>query len=216
MMADTSTERTQRDLVLDVAAMLFAEQGVDDVTMADIASTAGVARATVFNYFGSKHALVVAITETVLDFYRAMLDEALADDTTPTPRLVRSLCESMGIGIERQRELFQGVFREIARIQLGLDESDVAQQANEDTRVRLVRLVQRGQERGELNDELSAEAVAGAFHSLVNGTITGWLYADVSESLTDRMRAAADVFLSPVESPAPRRRRTTSSKGVQR
>ena len=68
-----------------MAGTLFADHGFDDVTMARIAREAGVARATVFNYFGSKYAVVEAITETVLAIYRGMLDESLADDTTPTP-----------------------------------------------------------------------------------------------------------------------------------
>jgi AcrR family transcriptional regulator len=214
MKLEVPTAAGPRDRVLQVAAALFSEQGFDDVTMADIAAGAGVARASVFNYFGSKHAIVVAITETVLDFYRAMLDEALADETTPTADLIRGLFADMAVGIEQQRELFQGVFHEIARIQLGLDHDEIAQQANEDARVRLLRLIERGQARGELNDALSATAVAGAFHSLVNGTITGWLYADDSEPLTERMRAAAEVFLSPVAAVADRPRRTV--KGAKR
>ena len=197
MVADLRDEQRRR--VLDVASELFAARGFDDVTMAEIAEAANVARATVFNYFGSKHALVEAITETVLDFYRAMLDDALADDTTPTPALVRSLFEDMGKGIESQRQFFRSVFREIARIQLGLDEGAVAQQINEEVKARLLQLVERGQARGEMNNALDADAVAHAFHSLVNGTITGWLYQDVSEPLTARMCGAAEVFLSSVE-----------------
>jgi AcrR family transcriptional regulator len=196
---DADPRDEQRRRVLDVASELFAARGFDDVTMAEIAEAANVARATVFNYFGSKHALVEAITETVLDFYRAMLDDALADDTTPTPALVRSLFEDMGKGIESQRQFFRSVFREIARIQLGLDEGAVAQQINEEVKARLLQLVERGQARGDLNNALDAEAVAHAFHSLGNGTITGWLYQDVSEPLTARMRGAAEVFLSSVE-----------------
>ncbi len=189
----------QRQRVLDVAGDLFAERGFDDVTMADIATGANVARATVFNYFGSKYTLVETLTETVLEVFRAMLDLALADETTPTPDVVRRLFEEMGAGIESQRSFFRGVFREIARIQLGLDESAVAKRANDEAHARLLRLVERGQARGDLNRELDADAMARAFQSLVNGTITGWLYDDDTESLVERMRVAADVFLSPVE-----------------
>src|SRR4051812_40344086 len=93
----------QRQRVVDAAYRLFAEHGFDDVTMAEIAAEADVARATVFNYYGSKHALIEAITEGVLDFYTLMLDEALADETTPTPMLMRHLCDEMAKGIESQR-----------------------------------------------------------------------------------------------------------------
>lgn len=211
-MATTDARGEQRQRVLDTAAAMFAERGFDEVTMAEIAVRAAVARATVFNYFGSKHALIEAITDTVLDFYRAMLDDALADEATPTPLLLRKLCADMAAGIESQRSLFRGVFREIARIQLGLDAGEVAQRANEDAASRLLCLIQRGQARDELTNALSAEALASAFQSLTNGTITNWLYQDPTRPLTVRMRDAAEVFLSSIELPGPRAR----PKGVRK
>jgi AcrR family transcriptional regulator len=189
----------QRQRVLDVAAGLFAEHGFDDVTMADIAAEADVARATVFNYFGSKRALIEAITEMVLVHYRDMLDEALADTVMPTPAILRQLYERMAKGIESERQFFRGVFREIVRIQLGLDEGSVAQRANDDAIERLVRVVERGQQRGELSDRFDAASLAGAFRSLANGTITSWLYDDAPGTLLARMTDAVEVFLLPVE-----------------
>lgn len=198
-MSTNRNREDQRERVLTVASEVFAERGVDDVTMADIAEAAGVSRATVFNYFGSKYALVEGITETVLVFYRDMLDEAFADETTPTPDLLRRLFEDMGKGIEEQRGFFRSVFPEITRIQLGLDEGSVAQRANEETQVRLVRLVERGQRRGELISDFDAGTIAAACAALSNGTITGWLYHDDTAPLVSRMRDAAEVLLSPVE-----------------
>jgi AcrR family transcriptional regulator len=196
----------QRRRVLDVAAELFAEHGFDDVTMADIAEASDVARATVFNYFGSKHALIEAITENVLVIYHEMLDEALADEETTTPELVSWLYEEMGKGIESQRRFFRSVFREIARIQLGLDEGSVAQRANDEAITRLQRLIDRGQQRGELSDAFDPQTLATAFRSLANGTITHWLYDDASDPLVARMRDAAEIFLAPVEMPTRRRK----------
>ena len=134
MASDVRDEQAQR--VLDTAARLFSEHGFDDVTMAEIAEDSEVARATVFNYFGTKRSLLEAITEQVLATWSAMLDAALADEMTTVPMLVRELCTEMGKGIEAQRGLFRGVFREIAGIQLGLDSSAVAQRANREARTR--------------------------------------------------------------------------------
>ncbi len=209
----------QRARIVEAARRLFSRDGVDDVTMAEVAAESGVARATVFNYFGSKHALVEAITEDVIAHYQAMLQNALADTETPTPLLVLALFDGMGAGIEEDRRFYRGVFREIAKVRLGLDEGGLGQQAGMAALELLVKLLARGQARGELSRTLRAQDLASAFDSLVNGTITHWLYGDAAEPLRERMHRAAEVFLgaaavgptarlsTPRPTLAPRRRR---------
>ncbi|MCP2275941.1 transcriptional regulator, TetR family [Nocardia amikacinitolerans] len=46
--------------ILDAAARLFAERGVADTQMADIAKAAGCSRATVYRYFENRHAVRLA------------------------------------------------------------------------------------------------------------------------------------------------------------
>jgi hypothetical protein len=116
----------------------------------------------------------------------------------------------MGKGIEAHRRLFRSVFREIARIGLGLDEGSV-RNARTRTHVRLRELIARGQDRGELNEAFDPSTPRRL--SLANGTITNWLYEDATDPLVVRMRDAADVFLSPIEqSPRPARRPRRGSR----
>jgi len=185
----------QRARIVETARRLFARDGVDDVTMAEVAAEAGVARATVFNHFGSKHALVEAITEDVIAHYQGMLRNALADTTSPMPELVRALFDGMGAGIEEDRRFYRGVFREIAKVRLGLDEGGPGEEAGKAALELLAKLLARGQERGELSRALRVEDLASAFDSLVNGTIMHWLYADAADPLRQRMQRAADIFL---------------------
>lgn len=194
----TSPLAQARLRILDAARGLFTVRGSDGVTMAEVAEAAGVSRGTVFNHFGSKHALVEAITEGVLAGYVAILDNALAAREVPVPLLVRELFAVMARGIEEQRSFYQGAFREIARISVGLEEGGVAQRLRLDAVARLVRLLSRGQARGELTRELPAEDLATAFDSLVFGTITHWLYDDPTAPLAERLAGAAAVFLQPV------------------
>jgi AcrR family transcriptional regulator len=66
----SKTTRTRR-LVEDSAVELFAEGGYDTVTMADIARRANVSKATVFNHFATKDALIFSGLQ---HFERALVD----------------------------------------------------------------------------------------------------------------------------------------------
>ena len=58
----------RRDEIIAVAKELFTRAGIDATTMADIAAAAEVSAPTVFNYFGSKDGLLIAmITEGTLE-----------------------------------------------------------------------------------------------------------------------------------------------------
>lgn len=189
----------QRDRILVAARGLFAELGPETVTVADVAEEAGVSRATVFNHFGSKHALLEGITEGVVGDYIAILHNTLESEDVPVPTLIRALYDFMGAGVEEQRRFHRLVFREIAKLTLGLDEGGPGQLARQSAVALLEKLLVRGQERGELSGQHRADDLATAFDSLVFGTITHWLYDDESESLRLRMARAAEVFLGPVE-----------------
>ncbi len=167
------------------------------MTVAEIATHVGVARATVFNYFSSKHALVDGITAEVYADHLGMLDRALADEESSTPLLIRALFEHMA-GIESRKRLVQGVYREIARLQVGLGERGSAMFVREQMVSRLGRLLERGQARGEISLDHDAADLARAFDLLAQGTIAHWLVDDPSKSLIDRMRRAAEIFLGPV------------------
>jgi AcrR family transcriptional regulator len=50
-------KRATRQAISDVATQLFTERGFDNVTVAEIAAAANVAKMTVFNYFARKEDL---------------------------------------------------------------------------------------------------------------------------------------------------------------
>lgn len=189
----------QHDRILAAARSLFAERGPEMVTVAEVAAAAGVSRATVFNHFGSKHALLEGITQDVLGDYDAILRNALEAEDAPVPALLRSLFVFMGSGIEVQRRFHRAVFREIAKLTLGLDEGGPGQLARQSGVELLEKLLLRGQQRGELSSRHRPADLAAALDSLVFGTITHWLYDDESESLRLRMQRAIDILLGPIE-----------------
>ena len=178
--------------------MLFSQRGIDDVTITDIAAEAGVARSTVFNQFGSKRALMNGVTERVRAVYVELLDHALADYTTPTPDLLRSLSADMGSEIESSRRFYRAVFREIAKLSVGLEEGGSAEAMRQAAVERLLKLIKRGQARGDLSRDYLPEDMTEAFNSLIAGTITHWLYDTYTEPLRARLTRTANMFLSPM------------------
>lgn len=77
--------------MLDAAAELFAEQGVDAVTMEAIAARAGTSIGSLYQYFPDKHAVFVALAERVLERSRAAFDvlvAAIAAEHPPWEALV--------------------------------------------------------------------------------------------------------------------------------
>jgi AcrR family transcriptional regulator len=53
----------RRDQILDAANALFAERGYDEVSVEDIARSAGVARGLVHHYFGGRKEVYIALLE---------------------------------------------------------------------------------------------------------------------------------------------------------
>jgi len=188
----------QRKRILAAAVRLFSERGVGNVTVTDVAAQAGVSRATVFNHFGTKHALVEGIAEDAIDHFRQMLINALADTKAPTQALVRALFEETGAAIEEDRRFYRDVFQEVAKVRVSLDKGGPGQRATWEALRLLAELFARGQGRGEISRDYRPEELASAFESLANGTLTHWLYADARGSLRDRMGRAAEVLLGQV------------------
>lgn len=74
--ADAARNRT---LVLDAAARLYAEHGFD-VSMADIATAAGVGRTTVLRNFSSRMDLAAALFERNLQAFRTLAESQKGDE----------------------------------------------------------------------------------------------------------------------------------------
>ena len=83
---DPRARRTIESL-LQAAEQLFSTRPVDDVTLEEIAGTAGVAVGSVYNHFGSKAGLHAALIERALDADRRFMDLAYVPGRSPVEQL---------------------------------------------------------------------------------------------------------------------------------
>src|ERR1044072_8144456 len=81
------TPSARRDLLLDVAERLFAQEGYDDVRMDRIATDAEVSRALVYQHFPTKRELFAAVYRRAGE---RLLDATVLDPDLPLPDQVRA------------------------------------------------------------------------------------------------------------------------------
>ena len=69
-----SLKEARRRLIIDMAFRIFVEQKIEPVSMGEIASVAGIGRATLFRYYANKLELVVAVCAAKWKEYLDELD----------------------------------------------------------------------------------------------------------------------------------------------
>lgn len=98
----------RRDTIIAAAEKLFADAGFAATSMADIVKASGVATGTVYRYFDSKEAIVMAATERVMG-----IDLASGEGPPPAlPEAVRALVDAAGD--ERRSQLSSQVWAKAA------------------------------------------------------------------------------------------------------
>jgi len=78
-----------RRLLLDAATAEFAREGYDGANINRISRTAGYAKGTIYNYFPSKRALMLALIDLIATSHYEYLAEQVREEKEPDRRLQR-------------------------------------------------------------------------------------------------------------------------------
>ena len=84
-MATTDT----REHIIKVARRLFAQKGIENITMSDIAAEANRSRRTVYTYFQSKEELLEASIEMEVNKISSAIAKVAASDLPPHKKIIR-------------------------------------------------------------------------------------------------------------------------------
>ena len=80
---------TTRDLIIKVARKLFSQQGIGNITMADIAEAANKSRRTVYTYFQSKEELLEASIEMEVKKISAACTRVVMSNLPPDKKIIK-------------------------------------------------------------------------------------------------------------------------------
>lgn len=149
------------------AMELFKAHGCEQTTMDDIAAKAEISRATLFNYFPSKDALMIPWVQEIIDeFVRPGLNEYLATQPT-TIDTFRLLFTNMSKGVLEAPDLIRAFINEAIKPK---NKSEM-----ERTRTGMLEIfaqvLRYGQTRGEVRSDIPVENMAAYISALQSGLL---------------------------------------------
>ena len=178
-------KQVSRRRIIDAAVALFAEQGIDATTMDEVARRADLSVATVYNYFGSKTALLLAAvdedTTRMVDRGAEVLAAPGADAASAVKALLgHYLDEFTAWDPALLREVLSASFRRVGGAEV------TAELARMDERLlaQMIELVTRFQADGRLRNDVDAfEAALLLFSAMVTHLFMYLALDDVDSSV---------------------------------
>ena len=170
--------------ILEAAAAVLAERG-EQASMADVATAAGVARATVYRYFPNREALFEALGRLAVEEAGERLNAGRLQEVSVAEAFERAVRALVAVG-----DSFVVVSRESARPDPAEFERRVASP--------LRGLVERAQSLGEVRDDLPASWL---MESLIGIVVSG-LQTHPSLGAEDTVAGITSLFLDGARLPA--------------
>lgn len=173
---EQNKQRT-RKAILEAAVSLFTTKGYGKTTIADLASSAGVGKGTVYSYFQGKSSIFLTFFEEQLEVFSAAISKT---DSSSMPLLDRL------IAVYQEEFRFIIRYPEFGRILMRETffprDLDPALLRRLDQRYidLLVPMLQKAQERGELRRDLELTLVLGHLYGLYVVVVSAWFRGRLS------------------------------------
>lgn len=166
-------ERTRLQL-LDTALALFSKKGLANVTLAQVASAAGVTRGAIYWHFKDKEEMINALWDQAFQPMTEQVERVLEDDDGQPMQALEDMCG--------------GILHEMVTNERLLQITRLCQQAVYDEKMQdtwraqcikdqesLQLLIAKAREKDELRDDLSDEIIGMMVMSFISGVIERWI-----------------------------------------
>lgn len=162
--------RNTKGKIVDAAWKLFYEQGYDDTTVDDIIELSETSKGSFYHYFESKDALLSSLAYLFDEKYDE-LEDSIDDSMNAFDKLMLFNSELFGM-IENTVSI--DLLARLYSSQL-ITKSEKSLLDRNRTYYKLLRItVQKGQERGELRSDVSANEIVKAYALCERGLLYDW------------------------------------------
>ncbi|MFM7598284.1 MAG: TetR/AcrR family transcriptional regulator [Actinomycetota bacterium] len=164
----TDRGRRTRDALVASARGVFEERGYDGTRMGDLAEAAGVSHGTVYTWFSTKEAVLMAVVDSLVGELYASL--SAPDDADPVSR------------IERANRSYLDAYRANARLLEVVEQAATTDEAFRSVLTglrkahvdRVAATLRHLQDEGMARTDLDAHAAAAALCAMVEGFARHW------------------------------------------
>ena len=191
------TRAAYREAILGAAEKIILRDGYQSAKMADIAEATGVSVGTLYNYFDSKEAVLVALTEHHKSRFHAHVEQPF-DSDDPLAQL-RQLIGRANDFVEQNGALFN------LYVQAKSNGHDlhgngtptcVVQDADHERYSSQIKeLLNRGMQAGKIRGDLPVTELVWALHSTMQALLLDWCRHPNSFSLKQRGNEFVTLFL---------------------
>lgn len=177
--------------IIDEAMQLFREKGFDSVSMEHIASTADIAKATLYKYFPVKEAIISGYWKNSVKQKNDLIPQLLSTVPDTKGRLSTVfLSAAANFKIEPEFALiqFRYQFQEIGKTPSSVE-------ARSGFEVFLEELLKQGQKLGDIRGDISASDMASHLLFLFTSTCLFWFSNPDVFPFEKRLNQTVDIFI---------------------
>ncbi len=186
-----------REALIRTALDLFARNGFEETTVAQITKEAGVAKGTFFNYFETKYDLLIRVIEEQVAEAKERLAQLADSDLALADELSRIM-----VGLASPLPYTPALVRAIFRSSLATPEMGSGHVAPAmDLVGAIIPVIALGQERGEFRQDLPAGQIAYLIVQTYFGALWAWAMAPNQESLAQTIAVSYHVFFQGIGQP---------------
>ncbi len=181
-------EEEQRRRIRQAASRAFAKRGLEGTGLQHVAREAGLGRSSLYHYYPDKAALVQDLANELLEEETALFTQAFQSGDSALDRIERLTTAIV--------ELFdRSASTGRLMLQIWASDPDRFQAMLETLRGGLTQLVEQGQELGEIDPGLDAEASATLVIALMDGVL---VQGFIDPRLFEQKEKLGDALLSAV------------------